>query len=280
MKSSVNIYFIFLVFIFILYKKKRKENNSNDKTEINKTEIKENFTNPLSDPKTYKSGKYTAKFRFYNNEGTDLNNNPQCESSLIGEYPPTGGNDDPNWANHNVMEAQPYSDMFGSLSSKPTIDHEESAIGLGQEYRCKRQYAIYLDERFPQKPYAALHESDFIGKGELDPTEFSLSYKKNISERHKLDDYIVVPIPNIIEKDSGEKELSDEPSYVLLRYKDKPINANWVESDTQHKGYCNNYVNCSGNMLDYSNPKCLDVKVYDDREKGTFKYYQNGTQIA
>ena len=276
MKSSVNVYFILLVFIFVLYKKNRKEIKSK------KVDIKENFaTNKELKRQKYKSGKYTDTFRFYKNNN---NNNPKCESNLIGDYLPGLGNQDPKWANVHNIESQPYDALFKGRAAAEgegqSIDHPFADDGSTVEHRCKAQYAIYLDERFPQKPYASLNRLDYKDKGELDDTEFSLSYKNNIHEKHKLEDYIVVPLPNIKVDANGEKQLSDEPIYVLLRYKDKPINANWTSEDVSHTGYCNNYVNCSGNMLDHSNPKCFDVQAKYDKEKRLYKYYQNGTQIA
>ena len=268
MKSSVNIYFILLVLIFVLYKKNRKEINK-------KTDIKENFSASQNKREKYKSGKYSGSFRFYK-QG---NNNTRCESNLIGDAPISERNEPSKWANIHQIEAQPYDDLFKGVTSDQTIDHPSSSDGSTVANRCKAQYAIYLDERFPQKPYAALNDLNYKGQGEFDPREYSLSYQKNIHEKNKLEDYVVVPLPNVTEV-NGEKKLSDEPIYVLLRYKNKPINANWTSEDTQHTGYCNNYVNCSGNMLDYTNPKCFDVKPVYEKEKRRYKYYQNGTQIA
>lgn len=268
MKSSVNIYFILLVLIFILFKRKRKG--------IKKVNnIKENFS-AVNKRDKYKSGKYLDSFRLY--KGTS-NNNLRCESRLIGDEPPSTSNEPTEWVNHHQIEAQPYDDLFKGLTSDQTIDHPSSADGAPVANRCKAQYSIYLDERFPQKPYAALNRLKFKGAGELDQTEFSLSYDKNIHEKNKLEDYVVVPLPNVTEV-GGEKKLSDEPIYVLLRYKNKPINANWGLEDQSHTGYCNNYVNCSGNMHDYTNPKCFDVKPIYEKEKRRYTYYQNGTKIA
>ena len=146
-----------------------------------------------------------------------------------------------------------------------------SNLMYGHAHGCKKCAEISVTEK---------NRLNYKDQGQLDDTEFSLSYKNNIHEKHKLEDYIVVPLPNIKVDSNDDKQLSDEPTYVLLRYKDKPINANWTSEDISHVGYCNNYVNCSGNMLDHSNPKCFDVQAKYDKEKRLYKYYQNGTQIA
>ena len=62
-----------------------------------------------------------------------------------------------------------------------------------------------LMKRFPQKPYAALNDLNYKGQGEFDPREYSLSYQKNIHEKNKLEDYVVVPLPNVTEV-NGEKK--------------------------------------------------------------------------
>jgi len=250
MKCSINLYLIIFILIFFTFKNYKKKDNI------------ENFASETN----FKSGKNIQAFKYYK---TSQSGN-HCEDTLIGSLPDTVANIE----NQHTMNAQDYNTVH---SGPLTIVHPESDSFTGTS-KCRSQYAIYLDERFPEKPYAALNSTEYKDNTPNKPIAPSLNYKKNIPEKNKLNDYIVVPVPNV-SKD-GETYNLEEPSYVLLRYKDKPISTNWKQGDTQHTGYCNNYITCQQNFKDIQNPKCFDLDIYFDSTKNEYKYFQNGTQVV
>ena len=108
----------------------------------------------------------------------------------------------------------------------------------------KNQY-IYLDERFPKVPY-----NGFKDGSKTDTTKVT----KN--------DYIVVPLPNV--KGSGTSLELDEPTYILLRYKNKPINSDQVltsATTTPRYGYCNNHL--YGDPTTEPKSQCNNIELYD-----------------
>ncbi len=268
MKCSMDLYLIIFILIFFMF----KNNNSDKKVKTNK--IKENFSNNLKD--SYKSGKYTQNFNYYKTANTGNN---FCQDRLIGSKPSAVNAEAGDFKMFNIVNAQHYEHNHSGGS---TIVHNSNTTGTD---KCRRQNAIYLDERFPEKPYAALNSTQYINSTSDKPAEPSLNYQKNVPEKNKMNDYVVVPLPNVSE--DGDSYTLDDPTYVLLRYKNKPINTNYGgnnvgatgSGDMYHTGYCNNYITCFNNMQDYSNPKCFDVDYRYDSQDGTYKYFQNGTQV-
>ena len=73
------------------------------------------------------------------------------------------------------MSAQYYDQV--RKGNELTIVHPESSSITGKS-KCRQQYAIYLDERFPDKPYAALNSTEYKGNTSNKPIAPSLNYKK------------------------------------------------------------------------------------------------------
>ena len=272
MKCSIDLYLIIFIIIFFMFKNNKYKQND----EVNNEKNIEEFTNNPNLIESYKSGKYNQGFKYYKTNQT----NNFCQDRLIGSIPTNENAESNDFKKFNVVNSTHYDLVHKTVNT--TIVHPDSLTGSN---KCKRQYAIYLDERFPEKPYASLNATQYKGNSKNKPIGYSLNYQKNIPEKNKMKDYVVVPIPTV-NKNGDEYQLTKEPTYVLLRYKNKPINANYGASsigvtsgDMNHKGYCNNYISCFNNMQDYSNPKCFDVDFRYDAEKSEFKYFQNGTPV-
>ena len=103
---------------------------------------------------------------------------------------------------------------------------------------------IYLDERFPALPY-----NGFKDGGKTDSTKVTKQ------------DYIVVPLPNV--KGSGTSLELDEPTYILLRYKNKPIDTDQIKATNDRYGYCNNHLFGNPQKTSNNTTQCNNVGKYD-----------------
>lgn len=277
MKCSIDIYLIIFILIFFIFKNNKLEKNKKEQFNKINNNVKETFANNPNLKETYKSGKYLQGFKYYKTNQT----NNYCQDTLIGSLPSNDNAEVLEFKKFNIINSQHYDEIHSGVNK--TIVHKDTISGKN---KCKRQHAIYLDERFPEKPYASLNPTQYIGSTKDKPAGYSLNYQKNVPEKNKMKDYIVVPIPSV-NKTGDDYDLTAEPTYVLLRYKNKPINPNYgarnvgtnKTGDMNHVGYCNNYISCFNNMQDYSNPKCFDVDFRYDAEKSEFKYFQNGTPV-
>ena len=176
MKCSIDLYLIIFIIIFFMFKNNKSEKiiNKNDK---DNNLIKEEFTNDPNIKETYKSGKYSQGFRYYK---TRQQNN-FCQDTLIGSMPTNDNAEDKEFKKFNIITAQQYDQVHKGTNT--TINHPDSVDGVN---KCKRQYAIYLDERFPEKPYASLNATQYIGASKDKPAGYSLNYQKNVPEKNKM----------------------------------------------------------------------------------------------
>lgn len=131
--------------------------------------------------------------------------------------------------------------VVGELSSDSSLEYPPKRQTSGST----NQY-IYLDERFPKVPY-----NGFKDGGKTNSTKVTKQ------------DYIVVPLPNV--KGSGTSLELDEPTYILLRYKNKPINTDQVltsgTTTTPRYGYCNNHL--YGDPTTEDKSQCNKIELYD-----------------